>query len=80
MTTENGTVLENMSSTMDETLHSRLRRPVAHAYSLSTLVEFEPLVDSTSLVFFKQIGERFVEKGLECPLSKWVQMYAFDIM
>ncbi|KAF2802374.1 cytochrome P450 [Mytilinidion resinicola] len=80
VTTEDGTVLENVSSTRDEARHSILRRPVAHAYSLGTLVEFEPLVDSTSLVFFKEVEERFARTGKECELSKWVQMYAFDII
>jgi hypothetical protein len=62
-----GKVLENMSSTRDEDVHSKLRRPVAHAYSLGTLIDYEPLVDSTSIVFMSQI-------------SRWLQMYAFDIM
>src|SRR5882724_7685649 len=69
-----------MSSTRNEELHRVLRRPVANAYALSTLVEFEPLVDSTSIVFMKQMDERFVKTVQECNLSRWLQMYAFDIM
>jgi hypothetical protein len=65
---------------MDEQQHARLRRPVAHAYAMSTLVEFEPLVDSTSKEFMKIVNERFAKTGEICPLDRWLQMYAFDIM
>ena len=65
---------------MDEEKHAALRRPVAHAYAMSTLVEFEPLVDSTSKTFIKEMEDRFVRPGKECPLAKWLQMYAFDNM
>lgn len=65
---------------MDEEKHALLRRPVAHAYAMSTLVEFEPLVDSTSKVFMREIENRFVIPNKECDFSKWLQMYAFDVM
>jgi hypothetical protein len=80
VTAKDGTVLDNVSSTRDEKKHSDLRRAVANAYSLGTLIDYEPLVDSTTRCFFEQLEARFVETGEECPLSKWVQMYAFDIM
>lgn len=47
---------------------------------MSTLVEFEPLVDSTSKEFMKIVNERFAKTGEICPLDRWLQMYAFDIM
>jgi len=47
---------------------------------MSTLVEYEPLVDSTSRAFVHQITTRFVQTGQECDLARWLQMYAFDIM
>ncbi|KAJ5540493.1 cytochrome P450 [Penicillium frequentans] len=80
VTTEHGNVLGTLSSTRDEDWHSKLRRPVANAYALSTLVEYEPLVDSTTRTFVREVTERFVKTGEECPLSDWLQMYAFDII
>jgi hypothetical protein len=80
VTANDGSVLDNVSSTRDEKKHSDLRRAVANAYALATLVDYEPLVDSTSFCFFEQMEQRFVISGKECPLSKWVQMYAFDLM
>lgn len=46
---------------------------------MSTLVEYEPLVDSTSIVFMNQM-EKFAETGQVCPFSNWLQMYAFDVV
>ncbi|PWY65419.1 pisatin demethylase [Aspergillus eucalypticola CBS 122712] len=80
VTAKDGTVLDNVSSTRDEKKHSVLRRAVANAYSLGTLVEYESLVDSTTRCFFEQLESRFVKTGEVCPLSRWVQMYAFDII
>ncbi|KAL4935106.1 hypothetical protein BDV06DRAFT_217668 [Aspergillus oleicola] len=80
VTAADGTVLDNVSSTRDETKHSALRRPIANAYALATLIEYEPLVDSTSRIFFQQMESRFAKTGEECDLSKWLQMYAFDII
>jgi hypothetical protein len=79
-TSPKGEVVHNVSSTMDEDEHARLRRPLAHAYALTTLVDYEPLVDSTTQVFMEHMRERFVRPGKVCDLAKWLQMYAFDVM
>ena len=75
-----GYLVDNLASTRDNETHGRMLRPVAGAYAMSTLVEFEPLVDSTSRMFMKQMKNRFADQCKECPLDKWVQMYAFDVM
>lgn len=53
---------------------------MAHTYSLSTLLQYEPLIDSTIHTFFEQLDKRFVESQQECPMDRWLQMYAFDVM
>jgi hypothetical protein len=65
---------------MDEEKHTRLARPVANAYAMTAIVDFEPLVDSTSRAFMEQMDKRFVSISRECPLDRWLQMYAFDVM
>jgi hypothetical protein len=75
-----GYLVDNLASTMDNETHARMLRPVAGAYAMSTLVDFEPLVDSTSKMFMEQMRKRFADQGKECPLAKWLQMYAFDVM
>lgn len=65
---------------MDEAKHTRLVRPIANAYALTTLVEFEPFIDSTSRTFVEQVRNRFVKTGKEFSLETWCKMYAFDVM
>ncbi|KAH0847503.1 Pisatin demethylase [Fonsecaea pedrosoi] len=78
-----GRRLYTMFSTTDEKFHAKLRRAVSNAYAMSTLVQFEPLVDSTTLAFLEQLEERFADKtgpqGI-CDFSKWLQFYAFDVI
>lgn len=72
--------MPNLSSTRDEKLHARLRRPVNNAYAMSTVVNYEPLMDTTTDVFFRELTSRFVRPGMECDLATWLQMYAFDVL
>ena len=50
---------------------------------MSTLVQFEPLVDSTTLAFLDELEKRFADRvGPEgiCDFSTWLQFYAFDVI
>lgn len=65
----------------DETAHAKMKRLVANAYALSTLVEFEPLVDNTTNVFLEVLQERFATGGGKTlDFGKYLQFYAFDVM
>ncbi|RMY78001.1 hypothetical protein D0863_00956 [Hortaea werneckii] len=66
--------------TTDETQHARMKRPIAQSFSLSTLVEFEPLIDSTTAVFLSRLDELFAHTGKACDLGQWLQWYAFDVI
>jgi cytochrome P450 len=66
--------------TTDEQQHAMLRRPVAGAFALSTLVDFEPLIDSTTAVFLTRLDELFSNTGKACDLGVWLQWFAFDII
>jgi hypothetical protein len=81
--TREGHFLQGMFNTVDEKYHAKLRRAVSNAYAMSTLVQFEPFVDSTSREFIKQISSRYVDKvGSEgiCDFATWLQYYAFDVI
>ncbi|KAF4999942.1 hypothetical protein FDECE_11344 [Fusarium decemcellulare] len=72
-----------MFNTANERYHSRLRRAVSNAYAMSTLVTFEPFVDSTSTEFLRQLKLRFADRpGNEgiCDFGAWLQYYAFDVI
>ena len=76
----NGKRAASMVFTTDEAQHARMKRPVAAAYSLSTLVEIEPLIDSTTAVFMSRLDDLFAETGKVCDFGKWLQWYAFDVI
>lgn len=78
--------MEGIFATQNEEIHRRLKRPIAHLYSLSYLLSFEPYVDTALKVFIEQIEKRFANNGAIakkeniCDLSAWLQMLAFDVM
>jgi hypothetical protein len=50
---------------------------------MSTLVQFEPLVDSTTTIFLNQLSARYANKvdpDEVCDLGAWLQYYAFDVI
>lgn len=76
----NGKRTPSLVFTTDEVQHAMMKRPIAPAFSLSTLVEFEPLIDSTTAVFLTRLDELFASTGNICDLGKWLQWYAFDVI
>ena len=74
-----GKFTASLFNTTDEDYHQLIKRPIANAYSMSTLVEFEPFVDSTSSVFMKKF-ERFADSGQVMDLGVYLQRYAFDVI
>lgn len=74
-----GQFTPSLFTSLDEGYHAKYKRPIANAYSMSTLVEFEPLIDSTSELFMSRLDE-FVASGKTMNFGVWLQMYAFDVM
>lgn len=78
-----GVPLQAMFNTTDEQFHAKLKRAVSNAYAMSTLVQFEPLVDSTTTAFLEQLRRRFADRpgsdGI-CDFGQWLQFYAFDVI
>lgn len=74
-----GQFTPSLFTTLDESYHAKYKRPIANAYSMSTLVDFEPLIDSTSKLFMIRLDE-FVRSGETINFGMWLQMYAFDVM
>lgn len=76
----NGERVASMVFTTDEAQHAAMKKPIAASYSLSTLKEFEPLIDSTTAVFLSRLDEMFANAGKVCDLGTWLQWYAFDVI
>ncbi|KAL9092982.1 MAG: hypothetical protein Q9165_004120 [Trypethelium subeluteriae] len=72
--------LPSLFSTTDEDYHARYRRCVNNAFAMTSLVSYEPLVDSTTQVFLSQTQKLFAETGKSCDFSRWLQFYASDVI
>ncbi|KZM19216.1 uncharacterized protein EKO05_0007302 [Ascochyta rabiei] len=78
-----GVPLKTLFTSTDEAFHAKLRRAVSNAYAMTSLVQFEPLVDSTTTEFLKQLKERYADRADEsgvCDFGAWLQFYAFDVI
>ena len=76
----NGKPIPGIFATQDEGIHNILKKPVSNAYSMTTLLSFEPYVDTTMDVFCRQLRSRFADTGHPCDLGVWLQMFAFDVI
>lgn len=80
MALSKGKRLPSLFSTTDEAFHASLRRSVNHAFSMSALVQYEPLVDEVTEVFLNQTEKLFVKPNKVCDFARWLQFYAFDVI
>jgi len=69
----NGRLMQSMFATQSEDWHRAQRKPIAHAYAMSTLVSYEPLVDSTTATLVEGIGKRLASTGETENLSQSLQ-------
>lgn len=64
----------------DEDKHKAAKRPIAHAYSMTALLDYEPFIDSTSRVFVDRMTKLYATTGKACDFGEWLQWYAFDVI
>lgn len=72
-----GPTMPTIFSVRDEAAHKAIKRPVANAYSMSTMRELEPMNDACSEIFLRKL-EGMV--GTDVDLGKWLHWYAFDVI
>ncbi|KAE8336010.1 hypothetical protein BDV24DRAFT_178893 [Aspergillus arachidicola] len=80
MTVSKGEPLPSLFSTLDDKFHAELRRSVNHAFSMSSLVQYEPMVDETTLLFLDQTDHLFATGSKVCDFARWLQFFAFDVI
>lgn len=80
----NGRRAASLVAMTDESEHAKSKRLIAHAYSLSTLVEYEGLVDRTTDVFLHTLEEKFATGDSQghrvLDLGRYLQFFAFDVI
>lgn len=47
---------------------------------MTTLLDYESLVDSTSTVFLERLTTLFADSAKKCEFDRWLQWYAFDVI
>ncbi|EWC46673.1 hypothetical protein DRE_04160 [Drechslerella stenobrocha 248] len=76
----NGEEAISMFDVISEEVHKTLRRPIGHTYAMSTLLDYEPYVDSTIRLLQSRLEELYVDKNVICDLGEWVHWAAFDVI
>ncbi|KAF5486474.1 Cytochrome P450 monooxygenase vrtE [Colletotrichum fructicola] len=75
-----GKATQTLFTTLSDAFHARIRRPVANAYSMTTLTDYEPLVDSAIVSLLSELEIRYASTGVPVSLFEWFQFYAFDVI
>lgn len=47
---------------------------------MSSLLQYEPFVDSVTKLFLEKTEQYFVSNKQACDLTRWLQFYAFDVI
>lgn len=47
---------------------------------MSSLVNYEPLVESTLGVFLDKTEQNYANTGNSCNFGRWLQFFAFDVI
>ncbi|ROW15979.1 hypothetical protein VPNG_02628 [Cytospora leucostoma] len=69
-----------MFSAADNKTHARIRRPVAGAYAMTSIMQFELSVDKNLKLFFAQMDDEFIRPQRPCDVHNWLQYFAFDVV
>lgn len=80
MATSKGEILPSLFSSRDEVFHANLRKSVNNAFSMTALVQYEPMVNITTELFLGQTDTFFASQNKVCNFSRWLQFYAFDVI
>nr|POE88404.1 cytochrome p450 monooxygenase [Quercus suber] len=75
-----GVRLRSLFTAQDEAYHAQYRRCVSGAFAMSSLVGYEPLVDSAMDAFLEQTERRYSGTDAPCDFARWLQFFAFDVI
>lgn len=75
--TPHGVRFPTLFSIRDEKAHKSLKRPVASAFSMTSLVELEPLTDICIEILISKLNRK---QGQSVDFGTWLHWYAFDVI
>ncbi|KAJ5151645.1 hypothetical protein N7492_009940 [Penicillium capsulatum] len=71
--------ITNLFNEQNQQQHAEDRRKVANAYSMTSLVSYEPYVNESTALLAQRLSE-FAKAGLPMDLGYWLHCYAFDMI
>ncbi|KAH6975700.1 putative cytochrome P450 pisatin demethylase [Ilyonectria destructans] len=71
--------LLSLFAARDEAYRSRIKRPIAHSYSMAALTDLEPKIDHVSKLLMHKL-QSFEAKNEAFDLGEWLQWHAFDVI
>ncbi len=69
----------NLFSEPSISVHANVRRPLAQLYSQTTLLSYEPFVDTCNTILLKRL-EEYAQDGKALNVRELMQYYAFDVI
>ncbi|KAK8131649.1 hypothetical protein PG984_008087 [Apiospora sp. TS-2023a] len=76
----NGKITYHIFSEINQENHARMKRPIAHYYSVSSVSGLEPLMDKVIGDFCGHLERRFMgDKGKPFDLGEWIAFCSWDI-
>lgn len=67
--------ISNLFSTQDEEWHSQNIKPIRGLWTMTKVLDYEPLIDETLTKFVNKIAQKFVDgdkAGTICPADEWI--------
>ncbi|KAH6683345.1 cytochrome P450 oxidoreductase [Halenospora varia] len=66
-------------SQQDEKKHTFRRRMINNIFTINSVLESEPYIDSVTEAFLKRMAE-FADSNTVVDMSEWLHMYTFDVI
>lgn len=75
-----GRRVENVFSTRDEQMNTRVMKPIIKLFSMGNLLKMEGLIDKTIDYFVQRLTEEFAHSGKACNMDRWLHYCAWDVI
>lgn len=80
---KNGKKIPSLVSLRDKKEHAAYKRPVATAYSMASLIKFEPYLDDMIRQLVDHLNTRFISPDRDgprdCDIDKWLSYRTWSL-
>ena len=75
-----GRAMPALFTMLENKPHAELKRTLTGAFSGSSIVSLEPLVDPVIVRWVEQTKNIYAKTGRVCDMGLWMQFFAFDVV